>query len=233
MARRPQPAGSPARSVLTLVRGSVPPLHPAGRPFVLAGLLAAGMGLRFPVVRNLGLAWALASAAFFRQPRRVTPSDPGVAVAPADGQIVVIDEATPPAELGWAATPLPRISTFLSILDVHVQRAPVAGAVIRRAYREGEFLSADQPAASDRNERLGLVLQTTAGLEVGVVQVAGLVARRIVCDVEPGAELTAGEVYGLIRFGSRVDLYLPAGSVPQVLPGQRAVGGETVLARLP
>ncbi|MDR1808470.1 MAG: phosphatidylserine decarboxylase [Propionibacteriaceae bacterium] len=233
MARRPQNSPTTPADLAGLIRKSIPPIHPAGHPFILGGLLAAGLGLRWRWARRAGLGFALASAAFFRHPHRVTPAGPGLVVAAADGEIVLVDEAAPPAELGWADAPVPRISTFLSILDVHVQRAPVSGTVTLSAHTPGRFLSADQAEASAVNERQSLVIRTAAGTEVGVVQIAGLVARRIVCEVSEGAALEAGQTYGLIRFGSRVDLYLPAGSAPAVLVGQRAVGGETIVARLP
>jgi phosphatidylserine decarboxylase len=233
MARRPDtPTLASPAGLATLVRDTIPPVHPAARPFITGGLLLAGLGLRSPLVRTLGLGFALANAAFFRQPARVTPDDEDAVVAAADGQIVALDEAAPPPELGWTDAVLPRVSTFLSLFDVHVQRAPVAGTVRHAAHQPGRFVPADQAAASVVNERHGLVLETATGAAVGVVQIAGLIARRIVCDAVAGDTLAAGEVYGLIRYGSRVDLYLPPGSVAAVRVGQRAVGGETIVARL-
>jgi phosphatidylserine decarboxylase len=234
MARRPTtPTLASPAGLVTLFRDNVPPVHPAGRPFITGGLLLAAVGLRSPLLRTAGLGFALANAAFFRHPARVTPADPGAVVAAADGRIVTLDEAAPPPELGWTDALLPRVSTFLSLFDVHVQRSPVAGTVVHSAHQPGRFLSADKAEASELNERHSLVLRTPAGAEVGVVQIAGLIARRIVCDTDEGAELKAGQTYGLIRYGSRVDLSLPPGSTVAVLPGQRAVGGETVVARLP
>ena len=179
-----------------------------------------------------GLAATAGSALFFRAPRRVTPTDVGIVVAPADGLVSLIEDAVPPPELGLDPTPRPRVSIFLSVLDVHVQRAPVTGIVTHRAYRPGAFFSADLDKASTDNERNSLVIGAAGGGEVVVTQIAGLIARRIVCDVDPGAQLLAGQTYGLIRFGSRVDTYLPAGARPAVLLGQRTIGGETVLATL-
>lgn len=151
-------------------------------------------------------------------------------VAPADGVICAIDSAAPPAELSMGDTPLPRVSIFLSILDAHVQRAPVSGEVIAVQHRPGRFGSADLPEASDDNERTSVRIRMPNGAEVVAVQIAGLVARRIVCDAHVGDKLAIGDTYGLIRFGSRLDTYLPAGAEPIVNVGQRAVAGETVLA---
>jgi phosphatidylserine decarboxylase len=215
------------------VRAAIPPLHPAGLPFVAAPLAVALIGARRPLVRRAGLLAAGAVAAFFRHPRRVPPTRAGVVVAPADGQVSLVDTALPPAELGLGEQPLPRVSIFLSVLDVHVQRSPVAGFVRALHYRPGDFRSADLPVASDANERNTMLLETVAGEQVAVVQIAGLLARRIVCEVAVGDELALGQTYGLIRFGSRVDTYLPAGTRLLVAPGQRTVGAETVIAELP
>ncbi|MGH3939831.1 MAG: phosphatidylserine decarboxylase, partial [Pseudonocardiaceae bacterium] len=152
---------------------------------------------------------------------------------PADGTVSSVAPAPAPAELGLDSEPRPRVSVFLSVFDVHVQRIPVDGEVRRIAYRPGRFLSADLDKASEVNERNSMLLRSTAGHDVAVVQIAGLVARRIVCSVRPDEKLRAGHTYGLIRFGSRVDLYLPPSSEILVRPGQHTVGGETPLARLP
>ncbi len=241
MARRPKPADAAAdpqrptslRHVLELVRESVPPLHPAGRPFVLAPAALAVLGRHSPLLRRTGTLAALACAAFFREPSRVPPQRPGLVVAPADGTVALVDTAVPPPELGMPPTALPRVSVFLSVLDVHVQRSPVGGTVHRLAYRPGQFLSADLPQASEQNERNSMWLRSEDGHDVAVVQIAGLLARRIVCDVAQGEQLGRGQTYGMIRFGSRVDTYLPAGSRILVDIGQRMVGAETVLAELP
>ncbi len=161
------------------------------------------------------------------------PTRPGAIVAPADGVVCGIDFAAPPAELSMGEAPLPRVSIFLSVFDVHVQRAPVSGEVIAVQHRPGRFGSADLAAASTDNERTSLRMRTPSGAEVVAVQIAGLVARRIVCDAHVGDKLSIGETYGMIRFGSRLDTYLPPGVEPIVKVGQRAVGGETVLADLP
>ncbi len=232
MARRPDLQSGPARFV-ALVRSTIPPMHPAGLPFVGASLAVAAVGRRNRWLRGAGLAAAAANAAFFRHPPRVAPTRPGVIVAPADGLVCLIEEATPPAELGLAATPLPRISIFLSVLDAHVQRAPIGGEVVAVVHRPGKFVSAELEAASEDNERNSVVIRTPDGVDVIAVQIAGLVARRIVCETKVGDKLPIGETYGLIRFGSRLDTYLPAGSNVLVTKGQRALAGETVLAELP
>lgn len=209
-------------------------MHRAGRPFAL-GALATALALR-KVARplgNVGLVGAAATAWFFREPTRVAPARTDVAVAPADGLVSLIEEAVPPPELGLDATPRTRVSIFLSVFDVHVQRIPVSGLVERVAYKPGKFLSADLDKASEDNERNSMLLRTPEGDELVVVQIAGLIARRIVCEVAEQEKVTVGQTYGLIRFGSRVDLYLPAGSTVTVRVGQRTIGGETTLAELP
>ena len=152
---------------------------------------------------------------------------------PADGLVTLLDTAVPPAELGLGDTPMTRISIFLSIFDAHVQRAPVAGQVMGVVHRPGQFLSADKDTASEDNERNSLWLRTPDGVDIVAVQIAGLIARRIVCTARTGDKLELGETYGLIRFGSRLDTYFPQGSRILVEAGQRAIGGETILAELP
>lgn len=241
MARRPPPAD--AAHLVRLVRSTVPPIHPAGRPFISAGLAIATAGAvgqaitgrNYRWLRRAGLLAAGACAGFFRHPARVPPNRPGAIVAPADGVICVIDSAAPPAELSMGDAPLPRVSIFLSLLDAHVQRAPVSGEVIAVQHRPGRFGSADLASASIDNERTSVRIRTGHGAEapeVVVVQIAGLLARRIVCDTHVGDTLSIGDTYGLIRFGSRLDTYLPPGTEPVVKVGQRAVAGETVLAEL-
>jgi phosphatidylserine decarboxylase len=215
-----------------LVRSAIPPVHPAGRPFIGAGLAVALVGRKHRWVRRAGLLAAGACAGFFRHPPRMPPTRPGAIVAPADGEICVIDFAAPPAELSLGDAPLPRVSIFLSLLDAHVQRAPVSGEVLAVQHRPGRFGSADLANASTENERTSLHLRTASGADVIAVQVAGLLARRIICDAHVGDKLSIGDTYGLIRFGSRLDTYLPAGSEPLVKVGQRAIAGETVLAEL-
>jgi len=219
--------------VLSLLRKTVRPVHPAGLPFVAAGLGLALVGRRSRWLRRAGLLAAGACAGFFRHPTRVPPTRPGVVVAPADGQVCLIESASPPPELGMGDAKLPRVSIFLSVFDAHVQRAPVSGEVIAVQHRPGLFGSADLPVASDSNERNSVRIRTADGVDIVAVQIAGLVARRIVCNVRVGDKLAIGDTYGLIRFGSRLDTYLPAGAQVSVSLGQRAVAGETVLAELP
>jgi phosphatidylserine decarboxylase len=218
--------------LVSLLRSSVPPVHPAGLPFISAGLGVALAGRRYRWLRRAGLLTAGACAGFFRHPPRVPPTRPGVVVAPADGLICLVDSAAPPAELGLGDAPLTRVSIFLSLLDAHVQRAPVSGEVIAVQHRPGRFGSADLAAASADNERMSMQIRTADGTDIVVVQIAGLLARRIVCDAHAGDKLSIGDTYGLIRFGSRLDTYLPAGAEVLVSVGQRALAGETVLAEL-
>jgi len=231
MARRPDLTSGPAR-LAALIRTSVPPMHPAGLPFVGASLAVALAGRRRRWIRRAGLTSAAANAAFFRHPPRTPPTRPGVVVAPADGLICLVDEEVPPSELGLPALPLPRISIFLSLLDAHVQRAPAGGEVVTVKHRPGLFGSADLAAASADNERNSVVIRTPEGMLVIAVQIAGLLARRIVCTASAGDTLRIGDTYGLIRYGSRLDTYLPAGSKILVSVGQRTLAGETVLAEL-
>ncbi|SNS64221.1 phosphatidylserine decarboxylase [Rhodococcoides kyotonense] len=237
MARRPTPIGQPPRTgaahFVDLVRETVPPLHPAGLPFVAGPLAVAALGRKHKWIRRAGLTAAGACATFFRHPSRVPPNRPGVVVAPADGLVTLVDTAVPPAELDLGSTPVPRVSIFLSVLDVHVQRVPVGGEVIEVVHRRGQFKSADLAEASEVNERNSMHIRTPSGHDVAVVQIAGLIARRIVNNAKVGDTLTIGDTYGLIRFGSRLDTYFPAGTELLVERGQRAVGAETVLAELP
>lgn len=234
----PAPRRHPVLHAVDLVRETLPPLHPGGRPVIGA---VAGTALAVRALRGHGTLGALATtaavAAFFRSPIRTTPRRAGIAVAPADGTVSSLSDADPPPELvaaGFPAGPRPRVSVFLSVYDVHVQRVPLDGQVLAVEHRPGAFVSADLPEASESNSRTSLwVRDADAGQDVAVLQIAGLLARRIVCDAAAGDEVTAGDVYGLIRFGSRVDLLLPPGSRTLVQAGQRTVGGETVLAELP
>ncbi|WP_428663500.1 phosphatidylserine decarboxylase [Reyranella sp.] len=169
---------------------------------------------------------------FFRDPSRGVPQDDGLLIAPADGLVQMVIQATPPSELGLGEQPLTRVSIFLSVFDVHINRTPCAGTVDIVAYRPGKFLNAAADKASDENERMAIALRRNDGVTIGFVQIAGWVARRIVCYVKPGQTVVAGERFGHIRFGSRTDLYLPAGARLLVAPGQRMIGGETVIAEL-
>ena len=209
------------------------PIAPEGRIFVAIGVVVA-LGLLWlgPWTGALGIALALWVAYFFRDPPRTVPTRSGLVVSPADGVVSMITEAVPPAELGLGADALTRISVFLNVFDVHINRAPVAGTIERIAYHPGKFLNASLDKASVDNERNSLSLLLADGRRIGVVQIAGLIARRIICRVREGQSLRTGERFGLIRFGSRTDLFLPKGVSPLVAVGQRMIGGETVMADL-
>ena len=209
-----------------------PPIHPDGWRFIAA--FAVATLLLWWLARPLGwigLALTIWCAAFFRDPWRVSPQRAGLVLAPADGTVVTIDEAPPPAELEMGAAPMRRIGIFLSLLDVHINRVPAAGKVVKLAYRDGKFLNASLDKASAENERMAIRLKT-ADSDIAVVQIAGLVARRIVCNLVEGQEVAAGQRFGLIRFGSRADLYLPLAVAHFAVMGQRMIGGETVIADL-
>jgi phosphatidylserine decarboxylase len=169
---------------------------------------------------------------FFRDPQRAIPADHAAVICPADGVVCSIGPATPPEELGMGAAELTRICVFMNVFNVHVNRSPVAGKIIKRLHAPGKFLNASLDKASTDNERLSLVLEMPDGTRIASVQIAGLVARRIICRAKEGQSLAAGERYGLIRFGSRVDVYLPRAVAPSVTLGQTVVAGETILARL-
>ena len=219
--------------ILQSVRSVLAPPHKAGYPFILGGVVVALLGLMFWVVLAwAGLVFTLFCLYFFRDPDRVEPPRTDVFLAPADGLVVGIEAAVPPAELGLGSIALTRVAIFLSVLDVHVNRAPISAVVERIVYHPGRFFSAAEHKASDENERNSILLRLTGGQEVVVVQIAGLIARRILCNVTQGQALVAGERIGIIRFGSRTDLYLPAGCLPLVSVGQRMIGGETVIAQL-
>jgi phosphatidylserine decarboxylase len=187
-----------------------------------------------------GVAWlfwpllvlSLWSVFFFRDPPRGVPQEEGLLLAPADGLVQLVADAVPPVELGLGDQPLTRVSIFLSVFDVHINRAPCAATVEVMAYRPGKFLSANADKASEENERMGIAFRCSDGRFVGCVQIAGWVARRIVCSIKPGQKVAAGERFGHIRFGSRTDLYLPPGARLLVAAGQRMIGGETVMAEL-
>jgi phosphatidylserine decarboxylase len=219
--------------ILETIRSVLAPPHKAGYPFIVGGIAVAVIGLLlWHPLAWLGLLFTLFCLYFFRDPERVLPPRPNVFVAPADGLVVSIEPAIPPAELGLGQETRLRVAIFLSVLDVHVNRAPISGLVSRIAYHPGKFLSAADEKASDDNERNSILLSLPTGQEVVLVQIAGLIARRILCDIHEGQALTAGQRIGIIRFGSRTDLYLPEGTLPLVAVGQRMIGGETVIAEL-
>lgn len=216
--------------VLSPLRVSI---HPDGWPFI--GVFAVIAAVLTAINGALGwIGWALTlwCIYFFRDPDRVTPTRPGLVIAPADGIIQNIVEGEAPAELQLPAGTYTRISTFLNVFDVHINRAPVAGTITHKIYVPGAFVNASLDKASVDNERLGLKIAIEDGREIGVVQIAGLVARRIVSWVDTGQSMQTGERFGMIRFGSRADVYLPQGIAPQVVIGQRMIGGETVIADL-
>ena len=213
------------------LRRAVVPIHPAGWPLI-AGTLAAAvlLGLALAPLFWLGLLLTAWVAYFFRDPPRVTPQGDDLAVSPADGVVQAIAPRRPPPELALGDAPRICISVFLNVFDVHVNRAPVGGRITRLAYRPGKFLNAADDKASEANERQSFRIETAQGDVYGLVQIAGLIARRIVCAVREGDMVTAGQRVGMIRFGSRCDVYLPDGAVALVAVGQRAIAGETVLA---
>ena len=214
-----------------MLRKVLAPLHPDGFKFVAAGAIATLL---------LFLLWApagwLAAVAtlwigyFFRDPWRVTPTRPGLLISPADGIVVSIAPAVPPLEIAMGDAAVARIGVFLSIFDVHVTRAPIGGRVAALRYKKGRFVNASLDKASEHNERMAIRIAPPEGPEVAFVQIAGLLARRIVCDLREGQQVATGQRMGMIRFGSRVDVYCPPPYVPMVVVGQRMVGGETVLA---
>jgi phosphatidylserine decarboxylase len=219
-------------SVLASIRAQLAPIHREGLPFV--GVFAVASLILFWLWSPLGWLAAIGTlwcAYFFRDPERVTPVRDGIVVAPADGRVSRVVNAVPAQELGLGERPLPRVSIFMSVFDCHVNRSPVTGKIERIVYRPGAFVNADLDKASEDNERNSFLIVTDRG-RIGMVQIAGLIARRIVCFVRQGASVGVGERIGLIRFGSRVDVYLPEGVRPLVAEGQTAIAGETVIADL-
>jgi len=222
---------SERHGIVDTIMDSLAPVHRDGHKFIA---IAVGLALLFFLIWP-PLAWLLLLVAvwiayFFRDPDRVTPMREGLVVAPADGRIASIETVVPPVELGLGPERRQRISTFLSVLDVHITRAPVAGRIARSIYVPGAFFNAALDKASEENERRAVVIERSDGVEIAVVQIAGLVARRIVAFVHEGDTVGVGERLGLIRFGSRVDVYLPPGKTALVSVGQLAIAGETVLA---
>jgi len=220
----------------TTVKWRFPSVHPDGRKYVVG---AAAITFFAFLLHVHVLDWVLVGltiwvAAFFRDPVRTTPSDDKLIIAPADGLITMIARVAPPPELragdGLGDAECTRVSIFMSVFDVHINRAPISGRIKRIAYVPGKFVNADLDKASEDNERQHFLVEGPGGLKIGFTQIAGLVARRIVSFVREGDDVEAGERIGLIRFGSRVDVYLPSGTSPRVLLGQRTIAGETVLA---
>lgn len=217
-------------SILDSVRRQMVPIHKEGYPFIAGfAVLALILSWLWAPLGWIGAIITVWCIYFFRDPVRVTPIDDNLVVSPADGVVCLLGPAVPPPELGLGTEPMERICVFMSVFDCHVNRMPVAGRVARIAYKPGLFLNADLDKASEDNERNGFVIESNQG-RIGMVQIAGLIARRIVCFVHEGENLGAGERVGLIRFGSRVDVYLPAGARVNVGLGTIAIAGETVLA---
>jgi len=211
----------------------IKPMHPEGRKFVaIFAAITVVLFLVAEILGWIGVGLTVWCYYFFRDPERLTPKGDNLVISPADGIISLIEPAVPPAELGMADTPLTRVSVFMNVFNCHVNRSPVAGEVTAIAYRPGKFFNASLDKASEDNERNSLRIQMADGRDIAVVQIAGLVARRIVCFTKKGAHIQAGQRFGLIRFGSRLDVYLPQGVEPRVSIGQTMVAGETVLAEL-
>jgi phosphatidylserine decarboxylase len=207
------------------------PLHREGYRFVAIFAVATLVLFWFAEWLGwVGVVLTLWCAYFFRDPVRYTPTRAGLVISPADGVVQSIERAPPPPELGMGEAPMTRVAVFMNVFDVHVNRSPVDGRLLRSHYRPGQFVNAALDKASEDNERQSLRIRAAGGQEIAVVQIAGLVARRILCEVREGDELEAGQRFGMIRFGSRVDVYLDPATAVLVSPGQRAVAGETVLA---
>ncbi|MTI10014.1 MULTISPECIES: phosphatidylserine decarboxylase [Curvivirga] len=215
------------------LKAVIVPINREGWPFItLFAVVSIVLGLLWQPLFWVGLVLTLWCTYFFRDPDRVTPTRSGLVISPADGVVNRIVDIPPPPELEMGDKPLTCISVFMNVFNVHVNRAPVDGVIKKLHYHPGKFLSADLDKAAEENERMSYLMETPREKEVAFVQIAGLVARRIICEAELGDELKAGERFGLIRFGSRVDIYLPKGTTPLVCKGQLTVAGETVLADL-
>lgn len=225
----PERRQPPVNMLATIIK----PIHREGYRFIaIFAAATAGLFLLSTLLGWIGVGLTLWCYYFFRDPPRISPTRAGLIVSPADGVVSSVAPAAPPPELEMPPRPVTRVSVFMNVFDCHVNRVPIAGVVTKVAYRPGKFFNASLDKASVDNERNGLALELADGRQLGVVQIAGLVARRIVCDVSEGDTLQTGERFGMIRFGSRLDVYLPDGVAPLVVPGQTMVAGETVLADL-
>jgi phosphatidylserine decarboxylase len=217
-------------AIIDSIRNAFSPVRHEGLPIIVVVVIVAILlGLLWSPFFWIGVIFAGWVAYFFRDPARTSPQHPDIVVSPADGQVSAVGPAIPPVELGLGPSPMTRVSVYMNFFDCHVNRAPAAGRVARIAYRPGKFINADLEKASEDNERNGLVIETAHG-QLGVVQIAGLVARRILSWTAENAELVTGQRFGMIRFGSRLDVYLPAQARVLVAVGQRAIAGETPIA---
>lgn len=218
---------------MTMMGTFIKPMHREGIRFVaIFAAITLVLFLIADVLGWIGVGLTVWCYYFFRDPQRATPTKEGLVISPADGVVTMIEQVAPPEELGMGPEPRTRVTVFMNVFNCHVNRAPVDGIVTKIAYRPGKFFNASLDKASVHNERNSFVMQVEDGREVAFVQIAGLVARRIVCFVDEGTRLMTGERFGLIRFGSRVDVFLPDGVAPLVAVGQSAIAGETVLADL-
>ena len=211
----------------------VKPMHPEGRKFVaIFAAITPVLFLLWEPLGWVGVGLTVWVYYFFRDPERVVPTEDGIMVSPADGIVSLLEPAVPPMELGLGSEPMTRVSVFMSVFNCHVNRIPAAGRITTVAYHHGKFLNASLDKASEQNERNGITIELSDGRQYGVVQIAGLVARRIMCWSDEGSDMQRGERFGLIRFGSRLDIYLPSGAESTVQIGQTMIAGETILARL-
>lgn len=218
---------------MNLMSTFIKPMHREGRRFVgIFAVVTVALFWLWPPLGWLGVLLTIWCYYFFRDAKRAVPQDPMLILSPADGVVSLIERAAPPAELGLGAEPRLRVSVFMSVFNCHVNRAPIAGKITAIAYRPGKFVSASLDKASTDNERNGLAIEMADGRTLAVVQIAGLVARRIVCFAKVGQGVRAGERFGLIRFGSRLDVYLPDGVAPLACLGQTMIAGESVIASL-
>ncbi|HYC04444.1 MAG TPA: phosphatidylserine decarboxylase [Azospirillaceae bacterium] len=218
---------------MSALKTVVVPVNRAGWPFIAAFAIVSVLLMSVSEPLGwIGLVLTAWCTYFFRDPDRVVPTRPGLVVSPADGMVQMITRAVPPPELGMGEEALTRVSIFLNVFNVHINRVPVAGTIHTARYKPGKFLNAALDKASDLNERMSVRMTTTDGRDLVFVQIAGLVARRIICDLKDGQTVLTGERFGLIRFGSRTDVYLPEGVEPLVVVGQLMIGGETVIADL-
>jgi len=220
-----------SRELFDVLTSVLVPINRAGWPFIaIFAVITAGLFYWQEPAGWVGVVLTLWCIYFFRDPDRTTPTREGLVISPADGVVCMVQPAVPPEEIGLGSEPLTRVSIFMNVFDVHVNRIPISGTIAQMAYRPGKFFNASLDKASEHNERQSYRLTSEEGQDIGFVQIAGLVARRIKCDVAEGQKLQTGERFGLIRFGSRVDVYLPGGMSALVAVGQQTIAGETVIA---